>query len=112
MELGALGAVGRGSLMATITHVHTLAYVAEMLGEDVELLQAIIWSGDNLTYGAIITVYTGPDETIAALTDHGVDELSDMLREARRTTQAWHCFLDNFVDDPELATRFKAQPPR
>jgi hypothetical protein len=35
-----------------------------------------------------------------------------MLREARRTTQTWHGFLDDFVDDPELATRFKAQPPR
>ncbi|KMS55986.1 hypothetical protein V474_07610 [Novosphingobium barchaimii LL02] len=99
--------------MATITHVHTLAYAAEMLGEDVELLQAIVWNDDNLTYGSIITVYTGPDETITALTDDGVDELSDMLREARRTTQTWHGFLDDdFVDDPELATRFKAQPLR
>jgi len=35
-----------------------------------------------------------------------------MLREARRTTQTWHGFLDAFVGDPELATRFKAQPPR
>jgi hypothetical protein len=42
----------------------------------------------------------------------GVDELSDMLQEARHTTQTWHCFLDDFLDDPELATRFKAQPLR
>jgi len=98
--------------MATITHVRTLDYAATMLGEDVELLEAILWNDDNLTYGSIISVYTGPDETITALTDDGVEELSDMLREARRTTQTWHCFPDDFLDDPELATRFKAQPPR
>ena len=108
----ALGTIGRGSLMATITHVRTLDYAAKMLGEDVELLKAIVWNDDNLTYGSIISVYTGPDETITARTDDGVDELSDMLREARRTTQTWHSFLDDFLDDPELVTRFKAQTPR
>ncbi len=35
-----------------------------------------------------------------------------MLRDARLTTQAWHDFLDAFVDDPELAVRFKDQTPR
>ncbi|WNO53780.1 hypothetical protein [Stakelama saccharophila] len=98
--------------MAAITHVRSLDYVAGMLGEDAELLQAIVWNDDNLTYGAIISVYTGPDEAITALTDDGVEELSDMLREARRTTETWHDFLDDFVDDPELAARFKAQTPR
>jgi hypothetical protein len=38
----------------------------------VELLEAIVWNDDNLTYGSIISVYTGPDETITALTDDGV----------------------------------------
>ena len=98
--------------MAAITHVRSLDYVARMLGEDVELLKAIVWNDDNLTYGAIISVYTGPDEAITALTDDGIEELSDMLRDARRTTETWHDFLDHFVDDPELADRFKAQLPR
>jgi hypothetical protein len=35
-----------------------------------------------------------------------------MLSEARLTTTTWHQFLDNFVDDPELAARFKTQAPR
>lgn len=100
------------SLMATITHVRTLDYAAKMLGEDVELLEAIVWNGDNLTYGTIISVYTGSDQASTALTDDGVEELSDMLRDARRTTETWHGFLDDFVDDPELAARFKAQTPR
>ncbi|EPR11087.1 hypothetical protein M527_03170 [Sphingobium indicum IP26] len=98
--------------MAAITLVRSLDYVARILDEEVELLEAIVWNDDNLTYGAIISVYTGPDEAITALTDIGIDELSDMLRDARRSTETWHAFLDDFVDDPELAARFKAQPPR
>jgi len=98
--------------MATVTSVSTLDYVAMMLGEDMELLKAIASNDDNLTYGNIISVYTSPDEAITALTDRGIEELSEMLIDARRTTQTWHDFLDAFVDDPELAARFKAQAPR
>ena len=113
MELGAAdrpASIGR--LMAAVTYVRTLDYVARILDEDVELLEAIVSNDDNLTYGAIISVYIGPDESITALTDQGVDELTDMLSEARLTTRNWHRFLDDFVDAPELATRFKTQAPR
>jgi hypothetical protein len=98
--------------MAAVTYVRTLDYVARILNEDMKLLEAIISNDDNLTYGAIISVYIGPDESITALTDQGVDELTDMLSEARFTTRTWHQFLDDFVDDPELAARFKTQAPR
>lgn len=98
--------------MAVVTSITTLNYVATMLDEDVELLEAIVSNHDNLTYGAIISVYTGPDEATIALTDHGIDELSDLLSDARLTTKAWHDFLADFVDDPDLAARFKAQALR
>ena len=64
------------------------------------------------TYGAIISVYTGPDDTVTALTDDGIDELKDMLRDARITTETWHAFLDDLVDDTELVARIKAQSLR
>ena len=98
--------------MATVSHVCTLDYVAKMLGEDPELIQAIVYNDDNLTYGSIISVYTGPEDTITALTDDGIDELKDMLRDARITPETWNAFLDDFVDDAELVTRIKAQSPR
>ena len=98
--------------MAAITHICTLDYVAKMMGEDLELLEAIVWNDDNLTYGSIISVFTGPEETITALTDDGIEELTDMLREARITTESWHQFLDAFVDDAELIARLKAESPR
>lgn len=102
----------RGRLMATVTHVCTLDYVARMPGEDPELLEAIVCNDDNLSYGSIISVYTGPDDTITALTDDGIDELKDMLRDARITTETWHAFLNDFVDDAELVARIKAQSTR
>jgi hypothetical protein len=98
--------------MATVTHVCTLDYVAKMLDEDPELLEAIVYNDDNLSYGSIISVYSGPEDTITALTDDGIDELKEMLRDARITTETWHAFLDDFVDDAELVVRIKAQSPR
>ena len=97
--------------MATVTHVCTLDYVAKMLGEDPELLEAIVYNDDNLSYGSIISVNTGPDDTITDLTDDGIDELKNMLRDARITPETWHAFLDDFVDDAELVVRIKAQSP-
>lgn len=98
--------------MATITHACTLDYVAKMLGEDPQLLEAIVYNDDNLSYGAIISVYIGPDDTITALTDDGIEELKDMLRDARITPETWHDFLEDFVEDAELLVRFKAQSQR
>ena len=99
-------------MMAAVTHVYTIDYVAKMLGEDAELLEAIIYNDDNLTYGNIVSVYVGPEETITALTDEGIEELSDMIRAARITTKTWHEFLDDFVSDANLVKRLKAKSTR
>ncbi|AEG58033.1 hypothetical protein Sinme_6622 (plasmid) [Sinorhizobium meliloti AK83] len=88
--------------MATITHVFTINHVAEMLGENRELLEAIVSNSDNLTYGSIISVVHADDETITALTDDGIDELRQMLADARRSPEACNDFLDWFVDDEEV----------
>jgi hypothetical protein len=44
--------------MATVTHVFSIDYVAKLLDEDAELLQAIVSNDDNLSYGGIVSVYT------------------------------------------------------
>ena len=98
--------------MAAITHLRTINYVAKILGEDVELLEAIISNDDNLTYGNIVSVYASPNETLTALTDDGVEELRDMFQAARINTKTWHTFLDDFVDDADLVTQIKAKSPR
>jgi hypothetical protein len=91
--------------MVTVTHVHTLAHVARILGEDPELLEAITDNEDNLDYGDIITVWTGPEETMTALTDSGMKGLRDLLADARRSEGAWQDFLQSFVEDPDLRAR-------
>ncbi|RFB83069.1 hypothetical protein B5K11_35140 [Rhizobium leguminosarum bv. trifolii] len=98
--------------MATVTHVRTIKFVAEILEEDPELLQAIVSNDDNLSYGSIISVCTGDDESVTALTDDGMDELEQMIKEARRSSQEWNDFLDSFVDDEPLVARIKAKSPR
>lgn len=71
--------------MATVTHVFSIDYVATLLDEDAELLRAIVRNDDNLSYGNIISVVTGEDQAMTALTDDGIDELSQMLSDARRS---------------------------
>src|SRR5690606_17364855 len=78
--------------MATVRFVFTLDYVAEMLNEDADLLYAIIRNDDNLTYGNIVTVVTGDDQTTSALTDDGIDELRQMLVDARQSAEKWQEF--------------------
>ena len=98
--------------MATVTHVTTIDHVAKMLGEDQELLEAIVYNDDNMTYGSIVSVYTGTDEAITALTDDGICEIKGMLAAARRSTKDWHDFLRDFVADPDIIARVKDQPLR
>ncbi|WP_081163230.1 hypothetical protein [Ensifer aridi] len=98
--------------MATVTHVFSIDYVAKLLDEDSELLQAIVSNDDNLSYGRIISVYTGQNEAITSLTRGGIEELEQMLAHARRTADEWNDFLEDFVDDQELIARIKAKSPR
>ncbi len=97
--------------MATVRFVFTIDYVAEILGEDVDLLREIIGNDDNLTYGNIISVVTGDEESTPALTDDGIDELRQMLTDARRSAKNWQEFLDCFVLDEEIAARVKTYSP-
>ena len=98
--------------MATVRFVYTLDYVAEMLNEDADLLYVIIRNDDNLSDGNIITVVTGEDQTTSALTDDGIDELRQMLADARQSAAKWQEFLECFVDDEEIVAHVKTYSPR
>jgi len=54
----------------------------------------------------------GYDGIVTALTDYGVDELRDMIAAARCSPTKWDQFLDDFVNDPDIIARVKAQTPR
>ncbi|MER9211088.1 hypothetical protein NKI54_03285 [Mesorhizobium sp. M0663] len=95
--------------MPTITHVFTIDHVSQMIGEDLELLQAIVSNDDNLSSGSIISVHDSTEKAITALTDDGIDELTQMLTHARRSAEKWSDFLDDFVSDPDSIARIKAR---
>ncbi len=97
--------------MAVVTQFYTINEVARMLGEDQEMLEAIISNNDNFSYGNIVSVHTGMGEAIDAVTDHGIEELQEMFLDARRSTQDWHRFLEDFVSDPDIITREKDKGP-
>lgn len=90
----------------------TLDEVARMLGKDPEMLEAIISNDGNLSYGNIVSVYTGTDEAITAVTDQGIEELRKMTRDARRSPKEWQNFLEDFVSDPAIIARVKNKGPR
>ena len=98
--------------MAATTYVCSIAHVACRLGEDLELLEAIVSNDDNLSYGNIVSVHIGSDDYIAALTDDGIEELRDMLASARVSVEKWHRFLEDFVAEPDIIARVKDQPLR
>ena len=98
--------------MAAVTQFYTIGEVARMLGEDPEMLEAIVSNDDNLSYGNIVSVYTGTDEAITAVTDHGIEELRDLILGARQSPEEWHNFLEDFVSDLDIIARVKDSGPR
>ena len=98
--------------MAATSYVCTISHVASVLGEDPDLLEAIVSNDDNLSYGNIVSVQTGREEYLTALTDHGIDELRDMLLSARVSVEEWHRLLEDFVGEPDIIARVKDQPLR
>lgn len=64
--------------MAAITHVFTIARVAEMLGEHEDLLHQICI--DMEPEDGVIQVYGADDDGITAFTDFGVETLRELLQ--------------------------------
>jgi hypothetical protein len=112
MELVAAGITSPGCLMATVTHVYLASYVADILGEHAELIEAILSNDDNLSYGSIITISTGPDEYQTAITSQGIEELRDFIADFRRSPEHWDEFLHSIIDDPETIKAVKLHKPR
>ena len=94
--------------MATVRHVYMLDYVADMLAEHPDLIDAIVSNDDNLTWGSIITVGFGTDDFRSAITDDGIDELRSMINEARQSADEWDRFLECVIDDPDVIKTVKA----
>ncbi len=98
--------------MATVRHVFTLDYVADILGEHPDLIDAIVSNDDNLSYGSIITVSAGPDDIQIAITRNAIGELRDLIADLRRSPEEWDAFLHSVIDDPQTIENIKGHKPR
>ena len=71
-----------GSLiLAAISHVFTISYVAELLGEDEDWLHEL--SIDMFPEDGCLHVYTSKDEAITAFTDEGIEYLKQIIADLR-----------------------------
>jgi hypothetical protein len=78
----AIGTDHPGSLIvAAITRVYTIAYVAEMIGEDEEWLHDLTIDMDF--EDGRLTVYGVGDEGTTALTDFGIENLQQIIADLR-----------------------------
>ncbi|TLP41905.1 hypothetical protein FDK21_20355 [Cohaesibacter sp. CAU 1516] len=98
--------------MAKTRFVLTMERVAEILEEDLEFLQKIVTNDDNLSYGNIVDIEDGSDNSNIALTSDGLEELQQMLIDARSSEEEWEIFLQDFIADPEIIARVKAKKLR
>lgn len=98
--------------MAVVSHVFTLDYVASILGEHPDLIDAIVSNDDNLTYGSIITISSGPDEYRTAIAADAIDELRALIADNRHSPEEWELFLEHVIYDPETLEIVKAHSSR
>jgi hypothetical protein len=88
LEASAAGCRSGRLSMAPITHVFTIARVAEMLGEDEHLLHDI--SIEMVPEDGVIHVYGIDDDSITAFTAFGVENLRELLQIHRETPAQDH----------------------
>ena len=53
-----------------------------------------------------------PDYQPLKVIKDGIDELREMLKDARRSEDAWNGFLEDFVDDHDIIARVKCRGPQ
>ncbi len=94
--------------MARVMHVHTIDEVARRTGENLELIEVVCGTSDNIDYGEMIWVDNGTEEGIKALTDRGIECLHELLADIR----TWHGGIRDFLRDeqcePDVIERIMA----
>ncbi len=72
--------------MAAISHVFTITYVDELLGEDEEWLHEL--SIDMFAEDGRVRIYRGHDDAVTAFTEDGIDNLKQIIADLRAAGHA------------------------
>jgi len=88
--------------------IFTIDIVAKKISEAVELVEIIISNDDNVGYGEIINVDDGSEYGTKALTDHGIENLQELLADIRTWEGGIHQFLIDEQCEPDVIKRIMA----
>ncbi len=67
--------------MTRVSHFHSIDRVAELIGENVELLEEISITLDDAD--GMVTIWTDNNESITAFSDDGIDVLKELIADIR-----------------------------
>lgn len=67
--------------MARVSHFHSIDRVAELIGENVELLEEISITLDDAD--GMVIIWTDNNESITAFSDDGIDVLKEIIADIR-----------------------------
>lgn len=98
--------------MGRDTCTYAIDYVAKRIGENLELLEEIASNPDNIDYGEMIDVVTGPDEAIIAFTSRGIKNLQEFIADIRTRQGGMRQFLIEQNCDPAMIERIMADELR
>lgn len=95
--------------MARATRVFTTKAVADLLDEDVELIEEIACNPDNIDYGEMLHICDGSEHGATGFTDRGIQCIEEMLEEARNWDGGLRGFLVANCSEPEAIERIMAK---
>ncbi len=98
--------------MGRDTSICAIDYVAKRIGENLELLEEIASNPDNIDYGEMIDVVTGPDQAITAFTSRGIENLQEFIADIRTWQGGMRQFLIEQNCDPARIERIIANELR
>jgi hypothetical protein len=97
--------------MGRDSRIYAIGYVAEIIGENLELLEQIATNPDNIDYGEMIDVATALDSSATAFTSRGIESLQEFIADVR----TWHGGIRQFLSDqdcdPDIIERIMADEP-
>lgn len=91
--------------MARSRIIYTLKEVAEMIGENLELIEEVTANSDNISEGELLYVRGGSEHGTKGLTENGVDELQNLLADIRTWDGGIRQFLVDEQCDPDVVER-------
>lgn len=98
--------------MGRDTSICAIDYVAKRIGENLELLEEIASNPDNIDYGEMLDVATGPDQAIIAFTSRGIENLQEFIADIRNWQGGMRQFLIEQNCDPARIERIIANELR